>query len=145
MLRSLAIGRVISKGAHHGAGRVRLGLYNSVPQGSEARQLEATLRRFHSGKERSGSFRGGRREAGGIKPPIRAVGCSLAPTVRSVVCFYYIQLPIPDLPGIGDRGSGIIPIPGSHRGFRALLSRLAQPASTDSTQWPLTGTVTLAS
>jgi hypothetical protein len=31
-----------------------------VPQGSEARQ--ATPRRFHSGKERSGSFRDGRRE-----------------------------------------------------------------------------------
>jgi hypothetical protein len=40
-----------------------------------------------------------------------------------------IPIPIPDLPGIGGplpspspicRGSGIIPIPGSHRGFRAL-------------------------
>ena len=40
-----------------------------------------------------------------------------------------IPTPIPDLPGIGGpspspspicRGSGIIPIPGSHRGFRAL-------------------------
>ncbi len=32
-------------------------------------------------------------EVGGIQPPIRAVGCSLAPTVsvRSV-CFYYLQL-----------------------------------------------------
>ena len=60
-----------------------------VPQGSDGSpggkhwQLHGP-RRFHSGKERSGSFRGGRGEVGGTKPPIRAVGCSLAPTVRSV-------------------------------------------------------------
>jgi hypothetical protein len=46
-----------------------------------------------------------------------------------------IPIPIPDLPGIGGPspppappspicgGSGIIPIPGSHRGFRALLRK----------------------
>jgi hypothetical protein len=46
-----------------------------------------------------------------------------------------IPIPIPDLPGMGGpspspspicRGSGIIPIPGSHRGFRALVTGTAR-------------------
>jgi hypothetical protein len=111
----------------------------------ERRARQATSRLLHSGIKSTITVEP--RRLGISVPrafPRRAFGNQVSrwyPTVTSAYESYDqgtgteppipIPIPIPDLPGIGGPspppspicgGSGIIPIPGSHRGFRALLT-----------------------